>query len=136
MRRRHHRANPTGAQWLLIAGAAGAVGVIGYLIYKANQPAQLTSTVAPVAVGTQSVTLAPGAMPAVTLSLSLRPTLSVLAPLQGTLGTGTLSPTGIVNDAGSFNYQAAAAGSTTLTMTWTDSTGTAQTSTIPITVTT
>jgi hypothetical protein len=137
-RRRRGRANPTGAQWLLIAGAAGSVGVLGYLIYQANQqvpaPVALPSTLGM----TQNLVLAPGTMPDITLSLSLRPTLSLFAPLQGTLGTVTFGTSGIVSTAttGSFVYTAAAVGTTACTATYTDSTGATQTSTFNIIVTT
>lgn len=135
MKRRHRRgrANPTGAQWLLIAGAAGAVGVLGYLVYKANTPALPAATPGL----TQNLVLSPGTMPDVGLSISLRPTLSIFAPIQGTLGTVSFGTAGIVQaGTGAFVYNAVAAGTTTCTATYTDSTGAAQTSTFNINVTT
>jgi hypothetical protein len=110
------------------------VGVLGFLIYQANQPVAALPATSPGL--TQNLVLAPGTMPDITLSISLRPTLSLFAPLQGTLGTVTFATPNIVAaGTGSFVYNAIAAGTTACTATYTDSTGATQTSTFNVIVT-
>ena len=140
MKRRHRRgrANPTGAQWLLIAGAAGAVGVLGYLVYKANHPVAAALTAAG---STFQQPLAAGALPAITLSLSKGDALSIYPQAGGTLTaanpTVTFSPTGIVQadpNGAYLAYTPVAVGTTTCSISFTDTSNAAQTATFPVNV--
>jgi len=140
MKRRHHRgrANPTGAQWLLIAGAAGAVGVLGYLVYKANTPAALAASSG---MSQYNVPLAPGTLPTVNMSLSKGDRLSIFPPAGGTLTaanpTVTFNPTGIVttDPNGAFlAYAPQAVGTTMCSISYTDPSNNAQTATFTVNV--
>jgi hypothetical protein len=134
--KRRYRKNPTGAQWLLIAGAAGAVGVLGYLVYKANTtPAALTTG------STFNQPLAPGALPAITMSLSRGDRLSIYPAAGGTLTaenpTVTFTPTGIVGpdpNGAYLAYAPVAVGTTTCSVSYTDASNAAQTATFPVNV--
>jgi hypothetical protein len=135
-RHRRSRSNPTSAQWLMIGGAALGVGVIGYLVYKANTPAPaLPSGI--VAGAVQTVTLAPGSMGAINLKLANAGTISLFAPSGGTLQSAAFAPQGILSvpaSGAAFEYVATAVGTTTCTATYTDTAGATQTSTFTVTV--
>jgi hypothetical protein len=126
-RRRRARANPTGAQWLLISGAIGAVGVLGYLVYKTNAPA---ASLPSGAGSTYNVQLSSGSLPTITMSLSKGDQMSLTPPAGGALPTVTFSPTNIVgpNPNGAYlAYSPIAVGSTTCTVNYTDTTDTTST---------
>lgn len=136
-RHRRSRPNPTGAQWLMIGGAALGVGVIGYLVYKANTPAAALPASGVVAGAVQTVTLAPGNLPQVNLALANAGTVSVFAPSGGTLQSVTFNPQGILAvpaSGAAFEYVAVATGTTTATATYTDTSGATQTSTFTVVV--
>jgi hypothetical protein len=137
-RRRRAHPNPTPATWLLIGGGVAAVGVVGYLIYKANSrtPAPTTPTQL-VAGNVETVTLAQGTMADVSLSLANADAVSLVAPTGATLGNVTFGTQGVLvvpASGAQFEYVAAATGSTSLTATWQDVTGTAMESNFNVTV--
>jgi hypothetical protein len=131
--RRRARRNPTKNQWLLIGGLAAA-GVVGYLVYRNTAKALPAG---PSAGAVQTVTLAPGTLPVVTLPLAQAGAIMLYAPAGATLGTVTIAPTGILGAPASgvlYEYVAIAKGTATLTATYTDTAAVTQTSVIPITV--
>lgn len=116
---------------LAVAAGAGALGVIGWVWYQKAHPAL---TAGPIT----TVTLGPGqtATP-FQLSLAQRGTLSVVAPTGSTLGTVTITPSGVLTPPTSgakYEWVATAAGTANVTGTYTDSSGKTQTSTFQVVV--
>jgi hypothetical protein len=124
---------------LLIGGGVAVAAAAGYLLWANWPQVAALATGAPAATGTmQSVILGPAAPALVSLSLSNHDYVSLTAPTGATLGTASVSPTGIVvvpASGANYEYVAAAVGSTVITATYTDTSGITQTTTIQVTVT-
>lgn len=129
---------------LLIAGGVAVAGALGYLAYKKMQasatlptPGPLPGTLLPPSSTPVNLTLSPGAMSTITMSVANKDTLSLFAPTNGELGNATVTPGILASPTTNtpYEYVAAAPGSGSISVAWRDPTGTMQTSTIPVTVT-
>lgn len=122
---------------LWILGGVAVVG--GGLLYFAKKPGLKQMPLPPaLPIGTPiNLTLSPGTMSAVPLSVAAKGTISFYAPTGSTLGVLNWSPADILAPASDATYDVVAAkvGSATVTATFTDPKGITQTSTIPVTVT-
>jgi len=118
---------------LLIGGGVLAAAGLAYYFYTRSQ----ALPPGPVPGQVFTITLAPGTMTPVQLSLANKDAISLVAPTGATLGNVTFSQTGILGAPASganYEYVAIAAGTTTLTATYTDTSGATQTATFTVTV--
>lgn len=117
---------------LAIGAGVLAAGVIWALYQKAH-PAALPA--GPIT----SVTLGPGpSTQAFSVSVAQKGTISIVAPAGATLGTVSMSPSGLLvppTSGANYEYVAAGVGTVNFSASYTDSTGAAQTSTFVVTVT-
>ena len=121
-----------------LGAAVGAgVGGVGGGIWGAKM-----ALAAPATPGSISIIVTPGAMTGISTSLSANPLIVLTPPPNNGSITGVASSNvGVVTQgqmsggASSETVAAQSIGSATLTITWTDASGTAQTSTLPVTVT-
>lgn len=121
--------------WLFILGGVAVVG--GGILYFAKKPLAQMPLPPALPPGTPiNLTLSPGTMSTVPLSIAAKGTISFFAPTGSTLGVLNWSPANVLAPAAGATYDVVAAkvGSATVTANFTDPKGAVQTSTIPVTV--
>jgi hypothetical protein len=126
-------------RYLIVGGLAAVAGAgIYFYVKKSAQLAQMPlPPTLPAGPSPIQLTLSPGQMSAIPLSLSAKGTLSIFAPTGATLGVMNWTPTAVLAPAATATYEvvAASVGTATITATYKDAAGNAQTSIIPVTVT-